>query len=131
MNNRSIATIFTLLFLIASTDAHAINIRRWFQDAKYPTQQMVEKQSFTNPGAASSNGVISDNAGPTSAAAVTVTSGFTDPDVPRNLSIVPSGTTADVGACTITVSGTDFHGQAITEDFTFIANQTFPFTGLE
>lgn len=60
----------------------------------------------------------------TGSASVTtvVTTGFTNPDVPRNLAITPAGTTADVAAMSITVTGTNVEGKVITEDFAFAAN---------
>jgi hypothetical protein len=52
-----------------------------------------------------------------SSAATTVTSGFTQPDVPRALSITVGGTASSVQACTITVTGTNIEGKTITETF--------------
>lgn len=60
-----------------------------------------------------------------SASVVTVyTTGITQPDVPRNLAITPGGTTADVAAMSITITGTNVEGKVITEDFAFLANAT-------
>lgn len=53
-----------------------------------------------------------------------VSSGFTQPDVPRALAITPGGTTADVAAMSITITGTNVEGKVITEDFAFLANAT-------
>lgn len=50
------------------------------------------------------------------------------PDYPRKLVITPGGTTTDVAACTVTVTGTDANGAPISEDFTFLANAS---TGTE
>lgn len=56
--------------------------------------------------------------------AQTVTTGFTDPDVPRGLKLVFGGTTADIAACTITVHGTNVEGKPIYEEFAVSANQS-------
>lgn len=50
-------------------------------------------------------------------------------DVPRNLVITPGGTTADVAASSITITGTNVEGKVITEDFAFLANATDPTVG--
>lgn len=52
------------------------------------------------------------------AAATTVTTGFANPDVPRAFVITPSGTTANVAATAIVVTGTNVEGKVITENFT-------------
>lgn len=54
---------------------------------------------------------------------VTVTSGLTDPDVPRNLTVTPGGTTADIRDSIVRVNGTNIEGKPISEDFRF-ADQT-------
>lgn len=53
-----------------------------------------------------------------------VTTGFTNPDVPRALQVVPGGTTADVAAGVIEVFGTNVEGATISEEFVFTANQS-------
>ena len=66
----------------------------------------------------------------TSATEVTVvTTGITNPPYPRNLVITPGGTTADVKAASITVTGTNIKDEVITEDFAFLANATGATTG--
>jgi len=97
-------------------------VERRDHDLKLPTQQMVEKQTITTPALGAAGAVLDDHAGPTSTAAVTVSSGFTQPDVPRVLSITPGGTTTDVESCTVTVTGTNIQGATITDTFAFAAN---------
>lgn len=46
------------------------------------------------------------------------------PDVPRQLEILPGGVTADVPAGDIVVEGTDISGKVITENVTLLANQS-------
>lgn len=104
-------------------------VKRYFSDAKWPTQQMIEKQTFTNPVAASTSYVVFDTGGNTTTTAVALTSGLTNPDIPRNLTITPAGSTGTVAECTITVTGTNIKGEAITEDFAFAADASTATTG--
>lgn len=55
---------------------------------------------------------------------VTTTTAFTQPSCPRNLKITPGGTTADVKAASITVYGTNYADEAISEAFAFAENAT-------
>lgn len=57
-------------------------------------------------------------------AVTTVTTAITNPPCPRNLTITPGGTTADVKGMSITVTGTNIKDERITEDFAFLANAT-------
>lgn len=122
--------LFLLIaFFVFCSSIEAANVRRWFQDARLPSQQMVEKQTFTNPTAAGTADILSANAGNTGAGAVTVTTFVAQPDVARNLVITPGGTTNDIAACTIRVRGANIHGVASLEDFVFTANQSSAVTG--
>jgi len=116
--NKFLVVLFGLLMSIT---AYAVP-QRVFQDLKLPSQKMVEKQSFANLTAAGTANVLSAHAGATSAAVATATTFVAQPDVPRNLSITPGGTTTDVEACDVTVSGTNIKNKAITEVFSFLAN---------
>ncbi len=117
-----------LLTALIPSESHAI-VRRMALDAKLPTQQMIEKQTFTNPAAAGTADVLSAHAGATSAAVATVTSFVAQPDVARNLVITPGGTTGDVEACTVVVAGTNYKDDAISENFAFLANASTATTG--
>ena len=121
---------FGLLLALAifSLQAEAA-IKPIYQDIKLPTQKVVEYQAIANIAAASSNAVLTDSAGPTSASALVLSSGFSQPDVPRNLSVIPTATTADVGTCTVTIAGTDILNDAISENFAFAANASTATTG--
>lgn len=121
--------ILLLVLFVFSNALEAANIARLNQDAKLPTQQMVEKQSFANVIAAGTANVLSANAGNTGAGAVTVTSFVAQPDVARNLVVTPGGTTNDVAACSVTVLGTNNIGQSISEAFAFSANASTATTG--
>ena len=54
----------------------------------------------------------------------TITSGLTDPDVPRALSVTPGGTTGDIQESVVTVTGTNVEGKTISEAFRFEADAT-------
>jgi hypothetical protein len=114
---------------LAGNPASAAPVDRKALDIKLPTQQMIEKQSITNPLAADTNYILESNDGPASAAVTAVTSFAHQPDVPRNLTITPGSTTANVEACTVTVTGTNILGRTITEDFAFADNASSATTG--
>jgi hypothetical protein len=44
-----------------------------------------------------------------------ITTGLTQPDVPRNITATSAGTAGDIKAIQVVVAGTDINGQAITE----------------
>lgn len=77
--------------------------------------------------AASSTAVHAAIASATSAQ--TVTSGFTDPDVPRCLSVVVGGTASSVEASSVVVTGTNVEGKVITETFITAAAGTGTLNG--
>ncbi len=106
-------------------------VERRSLDMKLPSQQMIEKQSINDAAVAAAGAVLDDHAGPTSAAALTISSGFTQPDVPRVVSITPAGTTGDVEACTVTVTGTNIYNQTITDTFAFLANASTATVGVK
>jgi len=57
-------------------------------------------------------------------AVTTVTTGITNPPCARSLTVTPGGTTDDVAACDITITGTNINGETISETFAFLANAT-------
>jgi len=116
---RNFILIFLLVFVSFSSFGAT---QRFFQDAKLPTQQMVEKQSFINPAAAGDNDVLSSFTGNTSGAAATATTFVAQPDVPRVLVLVVDQSADDLADCTVTVTGTNFFDQLITQTYTFAAN---------
>lgn len=117
------------LFLLFTSVAIAAPYQRLFQDAKLPSQKIPEYQLIENPAAAGTADVLSGNAGNTGSGSASATTFVAQPDVPRNLVITPGSTTADVAECTVTVSGTNFHGDSITEDFAFAENASSATTG--
>lgn len=118
----------TLLFTIFALTANAYVVPT-YRDLKPATQVMTQKQSFGAPIAALATRVVSGTAGATSAAAASLTTFTLQPDVPRNITITPTGTTGDVEACVITVSGTNIFGRSISETFTFVADASTVQTG--
>ena len=123
-------TFLILVAALATTPAWSGPNARLYRDIHLPTQAVLEKQAIVNPAAAGTTDVLSSHAGNTSSAAASASSFVAQPDVPRNLVVTPGGTTADVAACTVTVSGTDFHGGSISEGFVFAANASSGTTGL-
>lgn len=97
----------------------------YYQDIKLPTQKMVERQAFTNLLAAASTRVLNASAGPTSAAAATVTSFAAQPDSPRNLTLTASAPDYNkLNACDVTVTGKDINDNALTETLSLDAGQS-------
>lgn len=131
MKNIMLFLVTLVIGVVMASTAFAIPLNRSFQDIKLPTQAMLERQLISDPSAADVTGVLNASAGATSAAAVNITTGFTNPDVPRNLVITPQGTTADVKGCTVTVTGTNIFNKAITEDFVIADNQNSATTGVK
>lgn len=120
--------VLLIALLVTCTSLEAA-VKRFFQDAKLPTQQMIEKQTFSNLVAAGTANVLSAHAGNTSSAAASATTFVAQPDSARNLVITPGGTTNDVANCSITVLGTNYKGQSISEAFAFAANASSATTG--
>lgn len=110
----------------------SVNARRYQRpriDIKLPTQKLIEAQEWSNVAAGLSTKIVNANDGPSSASAVTISSGLGTLDYARNLTVQPGDTTADVASCTVTVSGTDYNNDSISEAFAFSANQTTAVTG--
>lgn len=57
-------------------------------------------------------------------ASTAVTTAITNPPCARNLTVTPGGTTADVAAGNVVIAGTNINGEAISENFAFLANAT-------
>jgi len=115
--------------LLVSLVANAQNVQPFYRAIKLPRQAVVDVQNFGSLLASSATNMSSGYAGPTSAAATTLTTFTAQPDQARNLVVTPGGTTADVAASTITVNGTDSNGRSISEGFVFAANASAATTG--
>jgi hypothetical protein len=73
------------------------------------------------PGTVDPDGILDGQA--TSASVVTtVTEFLAQPDVPSVITVLPGGTTADVPAGDVTITGTDIGDNVISEAVTFAAN---------
>src|SRR3990167_5118795 len=72
--------------------------------------------------AASATAVLAATGGATTV--TTVTTGLTDSDVPRALSVTPGGTAADILDSHVTVTGTNVEGKTISEKFNTASGST-------
>lgn len=70
--------------------------------------------SAANAVAADTDGVLAATA--TSTAATTVTTGFANPAVPRNITATAGGTAGDIKAVQVKITGTNYADEVITED---------------
>ena len=61
--------------------------------------------------------------------AQTITSGITDPDVPRVLKVQPGGTASNIGNGVITITGTNVEGATITDTFQLVDGNTTEIDG--
>lgn len=122
---------FTFLVILLSASFSEAFPQRFDQEIKLPpsVQTVLQHDTITAPILAATNYVKTTYAGPTSAAALDLTSFTHQPDVPRNLTITPTGTTGDLESCVIVVTGTDILGHSITENFTFAADASTAQTG--
>lgn len=126
---RSLILAAALVIAIVATPAHAINLRPYFQDIKLPTQAMLERQTWATPIVATANNIVTSGSVTNAGGATVVTTFAAQPDYPRNITITTGGTTASIAAGTAVVTGTNFYGQAITENFTISADQNGATTG--
>ncbi len=118
---KKFAFFLALSALILFTSAQAIPNAVQRRDLKLPTQVILEKQTLTDPVVADADRLLNDQA-TSDSTTTTATSFLAQPDVCRTLSITPGGTTDDVPAGDVTVTGTNIHGDTISEAFTFAAN---------
>lgn len=119
--------IFAILFALQT---YGVNLRVERRDMKLATQQLLEKDSFTAPELGDADQLLATQA-TSDSVTTTVTTFLAQPDVCRNLEILPGGTTADVPAGDITVTGTNCRDEAITETFTLTANQATADVGIK
>lgn len=126
MNKLILLLAVTLSFQVFEAQA---GFTRSPTDLRFPNQEVFNKTVVT-PGTSAVANILLDNAGG-GAAAATVTTFLAQPDVARNLVITPTGTTADVAAGNVTVNGWSTTGQAISEDFAFLANASTSTVGVK
>ncbi len=77
-------------------------------------QNFPEYQSIGSPAVAATTAILAATNNASTTLSKTVTSGITNPDVPRNLTATTSVTTADCGG-TITINGRDALGRTISD----------------
>lgn len=120
---------FLLLFIMTlfTMEAFAYVVPT-FRDIKPATQIMLEKQSIAAPLLGTATRLKSANAS-SNVATTTITSFTAQPDVPRNIVVTTGGTTASCTGGTVVVSGTNFYGAAISENFTISNTQNGATTG--
>jgi hypothetical protein len=91
--------------------------------------QGVRRFDLGSPAAPSNTAVLGATA---AASSSTVTTGLTNPDVPRVLVAKPGGTTANILAVSVVVTGKDYEGNTISETLpAFTAASANAVTGLK
>lgn len=100
------------------------------RDLKLATQQMIEKRTVTTPVLADVNRLKLNQAS-SSSVTTTVTTFLAQPDVCRNITVTPGGTTASVPAGDVVVTGTNIFGATITENLAFLADASTVTAGLK
>jgi hypothetical protein len=105
----------------------------WVEIARGATAGMAPRLYIWNSPAAPGTTDFEEAVATSDSVITTITnfSGWTavKPDYPRNIVITPGGTTADVAAGDIVVTGKDCQGNVITESFAFAANASTATTG--
>lgn len=125
--------LFIVIFLFVALTTNTAFAGPWhvnYQDQKMPSQSMIEHDTWTNPVAASASN-IKLAAAISNSAATTITVFSAQPDVARNIQLTPTGTTANVGAGTAVVTGTNIFGKTISENFTIASTQSTATVGLK
>lgn len=120
---KALIFILTVLFEVFAQ----AGFQRMSQNIKLPTQLMLEKQVVSAPITAAATTVI--NAHTAVVGGETYATFAAQPDVARNLTVTPGGTTANVLAGNVVISGTDIRGKSISETFAIIATQSVATTG--
>lgn len=122
--NKILALIVLTFALALAPTAEALTGGPWQvfqQNIKLPKQEVLQHARWTAPAAAAATFYKSAGA-ITNGVATTITATAV-PAYTRNVTITPTGTTANVGACTAVVTGTDAYGKALTENFAIGATQ--------
>lgn len=128
MKKLNAISILALVAVLLSSGAQAA-YKRQSLNIKLPSQYVMDHTKLSAPIALDADRILAGAAGATSASPVTVTTFLAQPDVARNITVLPTGTTADVAAGNVVVSGTNILGAAISESFAFIANQSTAVVG--
>ena len=118
-------TFFLLTLFSTMTLATPYQVER--RDIKLASQKVIEERSLSAPILADTDRILADQA--TSTSETEVTSFLAQPDVCRNITVTPGGTTTDVAAGNVTVTGTNVYGETITEDLAFAADASSATSG--
>jgi hypothetical protein len=119
--------IIALLFSLQVLGAYSRNFGR---DLKLPSQKMLEMTEVEDCAAVDPDYILTTNNGDTTGAATTVTTFTKQPDVARALTVTPTGTTADVAAGNVVISGTNCKGETVTDTLAFLENASTATTGV-
>lgn len=124
---------FVALLLLAFTQSASADLggpwKILFQNQKMPTQAMLEHYVWSGPAAASATGIAASKVIASTGGATLITSGLADIAVARNVTLTPTGTTANVAAGTAVVTGKSINGAAISENFSITSAQSSATTG--
>lgn len=104
-----------LVFLAVFASAANAAIKPYFQDIKLPTQAVIEHQFIAAPLLGNVNRLLNTTSGPASATTKTITSFSAQPDVPRNITVTPDGSSSTI-AGNVLITGTNYLGAVITEN---------------
>jgi hypothetical protein len=77
--------------------------------------ERIQTRALGSPALGATNAVHAALATLGSGGPQVVTTGITNPDVPRNITATSAGTAGDIKAVQVTVTGTDYEGNALTE----------------
>jgi hypothetical protein len=102
-----------------------------FAEYQWVGTQPSPTTAFTasTPALGSGITVLTATNNPSTTVAKVVTTGITNPDVPRNLTVTTSSSTGDCAAGNVTVTGTNIFGKTITENLAITNAQNGTTTG--
>lgn len=125
--------IAALIAMVAATAYANGPWNRFFQDGKFPGQKLLEIYVWSAPTVATSTYMTSATAQPSPTPSViaplVITTFIQQPDVARNVTLTPGGTTAHVGPGTAVISGTNIYGDALSENLTVTSGSASALTG--
>jgi hypothetical protein len=124
---RFINLLIVAFLFVGINSQGAYEVKR--RDLKLPNQKLMRTQSVENAALGAADAILDDEDGDDDGNAVTVTTFVSQPDVPRVLSVTPGGTTADVAAGNVVITGTNIYGETITDTLAFLANASTATTG--
>jgi len=115
----NLLVVFALFTSFAAQGAYEVKRR----DLKLPNQKLLRHQLVSDPALGTGVEIANDWPGDTSGAATGLPSFAAQPDVPRKVVFTPVGDKADIKAGNISLAGTDFHGNAISETISIADDQ--------